>query len=483
MKNRMGILGAWLVLIHTAAFLFFWLTNTAFYAQTNQFLAKMLGARTDYMGICLVVTAMLALWSIYRLVTRKRRPRAARWTQGLSNWSYGILGVIFLLFFYGSFYMLFDESPSQKVRILQLLGYYRVILDPLLLLGAALLAADWLRRRQLGWKKAVPIVAVLGILWSLALAFPPIPVLRAALPDKPLLIAHRDAAALAPENTLAAAQLAADLGAFGQETDVQMSADGMLFLMHDDTLARTTDVEAVFPGREKQNAGTFTWAELSRLDAGSWFGQDDPFATIRKGKVDPEQVAGYAGEPIPSFQAWLAVIRESGQTFLYDVKSTGDDPAEYDAVYEASKRAIAQAGVGDQAWILVKSDQAAPLVRDIPPGAKLAFGVDNDNIPKAIKLKIDGYQVVNAEYTLPVKSLLDFKKYYWVNIYTVDEAWQYSRLWILGVDSTTTNQLTNLMALKKPLLSVPYIIYALILVVAGVIAIGFNRLRDRIYKK
>ena len=247
MKKRMYRIGTWLVLIHAAVFMFFWLTNTGFYAETNRFLTRMLGAKTDYMGICLVVSAMLALWSIYRLVRRKHMPHAARWWQRLTNWLYAILGVIFVLFFYGSFYMLFDESPSQKIRILQLLAYYRVILDPLLLLGAALLAADWLRGRQLGWKKAAPIVAVPVILWSLALAFPPTPVLRGTLPDKPLLIAHRGAAALAPENTLAAAQLAADLGVFGQETDVQMSADGMLFLMHDDTLARTTNVEAVFP--------------------------------------------------------------------------------------------------------------------------------------------------------------------------------------------------------------------------------------------
>ncbi|MGB8253775.1 MAG: hypothetical protein WCF08_11235, partial [Anaerolineaceae bacterium] len=67
-------------------------------------------------------------------------------------------------------------------------------------------------------------------------------------------------------------------------------------------------------------------------------------------------------------------------------------------------------------------------------------------------------------------------------IYTVDEAWQYSRLWLLGVNSITTNNLTGLMALKNPVLSVPYVIYALLLMVIGVIAIGINRLNDRSYK-
>ena len=482
MKKRIYRIGTWLVLIHAAVFMFFWLTNTGFYAETNRFLARMLGAKTDYLGICLVVAAMLALWSFSWLVRRKHMPHTARWWQRLTNLLYAILSVIFVLFFYGSFYMLFDVSPSQKVRIIQLLGYYRVILDPLLLLGAAVLAADWLRGRQLGWKRAVPIVVGLVILWSLALAFPPTSALRGALPDKPMLIAHRGAAALAPENTLAAAQLAAELGVFGQETDVQISADGVLFLMHDDTLARTTDVEAVFPERAMDSAGTFTREELSQLDAGSWFVADDPFATIRKGKLDPQQAAGYAGESIPSFEEWLEVIRESGQTFLYDVKSTADDPEAHSTAYEGALRVIAEAGVGNQAWILAGPEQV-DLVRNILPEAKLAVGIDEDNILAGSDLVYVGYPVVNAEYTLPVDVIRDYQSSgLWVNIYTVDETWQYSRLWILGVDSTTTNQLTGMMALKRPFLSMPYIIYALLLVIAGVIAIGINRLRERSYK-
>lgn len=61
---------------------------------------------------------------------------------------------------------------------------------------------------------------------------------------RPLIIAHRGARRLAPENTLAAARLAREMGADAWELDVNLTADGRLALVHDDTLARTTDVAA-----------------------------------------------------------------------------------------------------------------------------------------------------------------------------------------------------------------------------------------------
>jgi glycerophosphoryl diester phosphodiesterase len=471
---------AWLVIIHSSLFILFWGTNTSFYTDTNNFLANLLGAKLNYIGEFQAVSLVFFLWSLVVLVLRWRYAGPIQWQISLGDWLFAILGLIYLVFFYGSFYMLFHESPAQMVRLVQMLAYFRVLLDPLLLLGAAALATGWIRRLVPGWKRAAPILVLLVILWSLALAFPPTPVLRGALPDKPLLIAHRGADALAPENTLAASRLAAEMGAFGQETDVQMSVDGQLFLMHDDTLTRTTDVAGVYPERAKDRAGTFTWEELSHLDAGSWFIKEDPFDAIRKGTVRAEQAAGFAGEPIPTFQEWLSVIRDSGQILLYDVKSSEDEPESQADVYEASLDAIAEAGVGGQAWILADPEQVA-LVKSILPGAKLAAGVVGDDIPTAVELSDAGYRVINAEYTLPVNTLKGYKKSsFWVNIYTVDEAWQYSRLWLLGADSITTNNLAGSMAMNKPLLSMPYVIYALLLVVAGVIAIGLNRLMGRV---
>src|SRR5919206_4427287 len=78
-----------------------------------------------------------------------------------------------------------------------------------------------------------------------------------------LVIAHRGASGLAPENTMAAFRLAAALGADGFELDVQLSADGRPVVIHDARLNRTTDrVGAV---------ASLTAAELAACDAGAWF--------------------------------------------------------------------------------------------------------------------------------------------------------------------------------------------------------------------
>ena len=90
------------------------------------------------------------------------------------------------------------------------------------------------------------------------------------------VIAHRGASYLAPEETEPAYILARDLGADYLEMDIQRTKDHQLVAFHDDTLARTTNVALVFPGREKDQLQAFTLAELKQLDAGSWYNKKYP---------------------------------------------------------------------------------------------------------------------------------------------------------------------------------------------------------------
>ena len=84
----------------------------------------------------------------------------------------------------------------------------------------------------------------------------------------PLVIAHRGASAVAPENTMPAFAAAWRAGAQWVETDVQPSADDVLVLLHDDDVDRTTDGTG--------DVRALTGATLASLDAGSWF--DPSFA-------------------------------------------------------------------------------------------------------------------------------------------------------------------------------------------------------------
>ncbi len=79
----------------------------------------------------------------------------------------------------------------------------------------------------------------------------------------PFWFAHRGAGTHAPENTLAAFRLASSHGFQGFECDVKLSADDVAYLLHDDTLDRTTNAQGA--------AQNWLWEDLSRLDAGRWF--------------------------------------------------------------------------------------------------------------------------------------------------------------------------------------------------------------------
>lgn len=79
----------------------------------------------------------------------------------------------------------------------------------------------------------------------------------------PKVIAHRGASAYAPENTLIAFAKAYELGATWIELDVMLTHCGEIVIFHDDFLSRTTN------GQGK--LADFNYANLSKLDAGSWF--------------------------------------------------------------------------------------------------------------------------------------------------------------------------------------------------------------------
>ncbi len=80
--------------------------------------------------------------------------------------------------------------------------------------------------------------------------------------SQPLVIAHRGSSAQAPENTLAAFNLAAEQEADAIELDVDLTRDGHVVVMHDATIDRTTD------GHGRVN--DLTLEEIRRVNAGAW---------------------------------------------------------------------------------------------------------------------------------------------------------------------------------------------------------------------
>lgn len=81
-----------------------------------------------------------------------------------------------------------------------------------------------------------------------------------------IITAHRGDSERAPENTIAAIEMAIDAGADYIEIDIRHTKDNVLILMHDASLKRTTGVDG--------NVKDYTYEELQTLDAGIWFSEE-----------------------------------------------------------------------------------------------------------------------------------------------------------------------------------------------------------------
>ena len=92
----------------------------------------------------------------------------------------------------------------------------------------------------------------------------------------PPVVAHRGGGKLAPENTLAAIDVGVRYGHLMIEFDAKLSQDNEIFLLHDDTLDRTSNGWGI--------AGELPWQKLAQLDAGGWFSAQfngEPLALLR----------------------------------------------------------------------------------------------------------------------------------------------------------------------------------------------------------
>lgn len=141
---------------------------------------------------------------------------------------------------------------------------------------------------------------------------------------RPYVVAHRGASGDAPENTAASIALAAAQGADVCEVDARLTADGALAVVHDETLARTTDCARVLPGRAPWRVADLSWGEIAGLTAGV-----------------------HDGEPqgVPTLDDVVAQTRALGIGLLVELKPEADDGALERAVADCLRRP------GDSSWL------------------------------------------------------------------------------------------------------------------------------------
>jgi glycerophosphoryl diester phosphodiesterase len=171
---------------------------------------------------------------------------------------------------------------------------------------------------------------------------------------KPLIIGHRGAAGLAPENTLAAFARACELGVDGIELDVLVSADGELVVHHDFRLkpeiARTADGNWI-SSASRPAVKDLTVARLKTYDVGRLQPE-----TSYAGRY-PEQ-ASVDGERIPTFKEVIELFKKScnpSTRLFVEIKTSPEEPAltpPPEAVSEQVVRTLKEKGIVDRTCAL-----------------------------------------------------------------------------------------------------------------------------------
>lgn len=235
---------------------------------------------------------------------------------------------------------------------------------------------------------------------------------------RPFIIGHAAAGGEAPANTLAGVRQCLDAGAQAMEIDVQLCADGVPVLMHDDTVDRTTNLRG--------HVRELTLAELAAADAGN-------------------------GEPVPTLDEVLRLV--AGRlTVMCELKATPGDPAQDQHLVDSVLRELENHDA--RAWAAIHSfnPDMVERARRTEPRVSAAIisgpvsGSDLDRLLGAV-LKRNG-QAISVHHSCVDAGLVDTAKRRQLTVWTwtPDTEAEWERVIAAGVDGIITNRPHGLQA-------------------------------------
>ncbi len=233
------------------------------------------------------------------------------------------------------------------------------------------------------------------------------------------IIAHRGFSAIAPENTLAAFDLAIEAGADSIELDLRLSGDGVPVVIHDETLKRTTRMRGL--------VSQTPWQQLRTLDAGGWFDE------------------AFAGEGIPTLAETLDAVWQLPKSLYLDVKP---HPTWTDDRISTTLRLLGERGWLDRCYVCSFDTHLLQRFREQSTEVHLGYLVATaeafqDNLPKAVR---DGSIVASLyRVLLDEPGLVRDAKVRKTDVvaWTVDDLVDWEKLQHLGVRRAITNTLLD----------------------------------------
>jgi glycerophosphoryl diester phosphodiesterase len=231
----------------------------------------------------------------------------------------------------------------------------------------------------------------------------------------PLIIGHRGASAVAPENTMAAFREAIEVGADGIEFDVRLTRDGVPVVIHDSTLRRT--------GGLNQRIADLTSHELSKVDVGSWF------------------APGFANETVPSLRELFTLFQSNDATLYLEMKC--DSPAEHRPLAEACCRMINEYAFEERVVVECFQLAALEVLKEIDSDIKTAALFDRAFTEQSVITRATeiGAIAVALHHKLARKSLVEKSKQagLHVAVWTVNDPAWIQRAREIGIDALITN--------------------------------------------
>lgn len=231
----------------------------------------------------------------------------------------------------------------------------------------------------------------------------------------PRWIAHRGAGQLAPENTWAAFERGAQAGYRMFECDVRQSADGVWFLMHDDTLERTTNGQGL--------AHLQPWSALCALDAGAWHS------------------AEHTGQTLPTLHDLLTLAKPRAWMLNLELKPPVNPEMAWQWGHDLGQ------------WLCQHQDSAQHLVTSFSSDALAGLATTAPHMQRGHLFEAWSESTLKQTLALGCNTVVLAHRAWepehlqrvraaglWAVAYTVNEPGDAQRLWAMGLDALITDR-------------------------------------------
>ena len=281
-------------------------------------------------------------------------------------------------------------------------------------------------------------LATLMALMALLTLVAPADAAKKPVEDAPVLnVGHRGASGYAPEHTIPAYDLALEMGADYIEQDLQLTKDGVLVVLHDETLDRTArPTSESAPGDCTGLVREKTLAQIKTCDVGTWFNEAYPQY------ADPD----YVGLRIPTLEEVFQEYRKSTNYYI-ETKSPESAPGMEEELLRLMEEYNLTKPAEEKWQVLIQSFSPASLqkIHALNPELPLIQLFSGRETSATIQAKLDA----TASYAVgigPSKGDVDkplvaaaHARCLDVHPYTVNETPEMEKLISIGVDGMFTN--------------------------------------------